>query len=104
MVTSTAEAEMAGLFFNCQTAIYLTHMLHALGHPQAATPVKIDNKSAAQFVSDTIKHKRSKAWNMIYHWLAEKQAEDTFNIFWDHGKKTWPTTTQNITVQLTIKM
>ena len=48
VVTSATEAETAGLFFNCQTAIYLTHMLHALGHSQTATPVKTDNKTAAQ--------------------------------------------------------
>ena len=40
VVTSAAEAETAGLFFNCQTAIYLKRMLEALGHPQMSTPIK----------------------------------------------------------------
>ena len=50
VVTSAAEAETAGLFYNCQTAMYLRRMLTALGHPQNTTPVKTDNGTAAQFV------------------------------------------------------
>ena len=57
VVTSAAEAETAGLFFNCQTAIYLRRMLTALGHNQQSTQVKTDNGTAAQFVHDTIKIK-----------------------------------------------
>ena len=33
VVTSVAEAETAGLFYNCQTALYLQRMLTSLGHP-----------------------------------------------------------------------
>ena len=47
VVTSAAEAETAGLFYNCQTALYFQHMLAALGHPQTKTPVKTDNGTAA---------------------------------------------------------
>ena len=85
VVTSAAEAETAGLFFNCQTALYLKHMLAALGHPQDTTPIKTDNKTASQFVRDTIKHKRSKSWDVRYHWLTKKQSDGTFNIYWDRG-------------------
>ena len=81
VVTSTAEVETAGLFFNCQTALFLKHMLAALGHPQKTTPIKTDNKTAAQFVTDTIKHKRSKSWDVRYHWLTEQQANDTFKVY-----------------------
>ena len=64
VVTSAAEAETAGLFYNCQTALYLRCMLTALGHIQTSTPVKTDNGTAAQFVQDTIKNKRSKSWDV----------------------------------------
>ena len=47
VVTSAAKAETAGLFFNCQTAIYLKHMLATLGHPQDTTPIKADKKTTA---------------------------------------------------------
>ena len=61
-------------------------MLTALGHPQSTTPVKTDNGTAAQFVQDTIKHKRSKSWDVRYHWLTEQQTAGDFDIYWDSGK------------------
>ena len=86
VVTSAAEAETAGLFYNCQTALYFQRMLTALGHPQTNTQVKTDNGTAAQFVRDTIKNKRSKSWDVRYHWLTEHQANNDFNIYWDKGE------------------
>ena len=71
VVTSTAEAETAALFYNSQTAVELLHILHALGHPQGAVPIKTDNATAASFVTDTLKQRRSKAWDVRYHWLSE---------------------------------
>ena len=80
MVTSAAEAETAGLFVNCQKILEIKYMLEALGHPQVAIPVKTDNATAASFVTDTLKQKRSKAWDVRYHWLSEQQALKTFFI------------------------
>ena len=85
-MTSAAEAETAGLFYNCQTVIYLHRMLNALDHKQQMTPVKTDNGTVAQFVQDTIKNKRRKSWDVRYHWLTEHQANGDFNIYWDSGK------------------
>ena len=61
VVTSAAEAETAGLFYNAQSAIHLINILKALGHPQGTTDIKTDNTTAASFVTDTIKNKRSKS-------------------------------------------
>ncbi len=52
----------------------IKQILHALGHPQYATPVKTDNATAAAFVNDLLKQKRSKAWDVRFHWLSEQQA------------------------------
>ena len=47
VVMSTADAETAGVFHNCQTALHLKRMLTVLSHPQNATPVKTDSGTAA---------------------------------------------------------
>ena len=47
-------------------------MLEALGHKQVAIPVKTDNATAVSFVTDMLKKKRSKAWDVCYHWLSEQ--------------------------------
>ena len=85
VVTSAAEAETAGLFLNSQKVIEIKQMLEALGHPQAATPIKTDNATAASFVRDMLKQKRSKAWDMRYHWLSKQQNKKNFEIYWDKG-------------------
>ena len=78
MVTLAAKAETASLFVNCQKIIEIQHMLKALGHNQLATPVKTDNATAASFVTDMLKQKRSKVWDVRYHWLSKQQALKTF--------------------------
>ena len=85
VVASAAEGETAGLFHNCQTAVHLWQMFKALHHPQPATPTKTDNSTAANFVIDTIKKKRSKFWDKEYHWLCDQQTLNNFYIYWDKG-------------------
>ena len=85
VVTSAAEAETAALFYNAQTALEIINILNALGHKQSMVNIKTDNETAASFVNDTLKHKRSKAWDVRYHWLIEQQRNKKFKIYWDKG-------------------
>ena len=85
VVSSAAEAETAGIFVNCQTAIDMRNMMIALGHPQPATPVKTDNSTATAFVNDTFKKKKSKSWDMNYHWISDQSKLNKFYIYWDKG-------------------
>ena len=87
VITSGAEAETAGLFINCQKIIKIELMLKALGHDQIATSVKTDSATAASFVTNMIKKKRSKSWDVRYHWLSEQQSLNTFFIYWQEGLK-----------------
>ena len=85
VVASSAEAEVAGIFHNAQTAISICTILEALGHPQPPTPIKTDNSTAQGFVNDNINQKRSKSWDMRYYWLRDKVAQDLFDIYWMKG-------------------
>ena len=86
VVTSAAEAEVAGLFHNTQTTLHIRHILEALNHPQHPTPIKTDNSTAVGFAYDNINQKRSKAWDMNYYWLREKENHNNFHIYWQKGK------------------
>ena len=86
VVASAAEAETGGLFHNCQNTIYLRRLLSILGHQQPATPIKTDNSTAASFVKEMIKQKRSKSWDMRYHWIREQQNQKIINVYWDKGE------------------
>ena len=57
----------------------------ALGHLQPAIPAKTDNSTASGFVNDTLKKKRSKVWDVRYHWLNDQSALDNLFIYWDKG-------------------
>jgi len=85
VVSSAAEAEVAGVFHNTQVAIPIKRILEFLNHPQPATPVKTDNSTATGFIHDNIQQRRSKSWDMRYHWLREKQTQEQFKFFWAPG-------------------
>ena len=85
VVSSSAEAEVAGVYHNASVAIPIRHLLHQLGHPQPPTPLKTDNCTATGFVYDNIHQKQSKSWDMRYYWLRDRQTQQQFNIYWDKG-------------------
>lgn len=47
VVPPTAEAETAGLFYNCQTVVHNRNVLVVLGHPRPAIPSIADNSTVA---------------------------------------------------------
>lgn len=85
VVSSAAEAECSGCFTNAQKAIPIRIALEELGHPQPKTPIKTDNSTAEGFANKSMRQKRSKAWDMRYHWLRDRNAQNQFYIFWDKG-------------------
>ncbi len=85
VMTSAAEAETAGVFGNGQEIIACRISLHALNHPQPATPLKTDNSTSNSFVHANIKQRRSKTWDMRWNWLRDKVTHEQLRIYWDKG-------------------
>jgi hypothetical protein len=75
VVSSAAEAETGALFHNCQDALPLQVALAEMGHPQQPTPVTVDNSTAVGIANKTIKQRRSKAIDMRYYWLQDREAQ-----------------------------
>lgn len=86
VVSSAAEAECGGLYHNAQNAIPIREALIALGHPQPATPIKTDNSTALGIVSNLMKPKKSKTWDMRYHWIEDRTQLGQIRPYWDKGK------------------
>ena len=86
VVSSAAEAETAGIFHNAQTAIPIRTFLQALNHPQPPTPLKTDNSTSHGFIHDNIHMKKSKSWDMRYHWLRDRISQKQFHFYWQPGK------------------
>ena len=85
VVSSVAEAETAGCFYNCIDAIPLCIALEKMGHTQPPTPVTCDNSTAVGIANQTIKQRRSKAIDMQYYWLQDRECQEQFKIDWAAG-------------------
>jgi hypothetical protein len=85
---SAAEAETVGLFMNAQEAIPMITALEEMGHPQplTGTPLETDNSTATGILQAQVRMKRSKAFDMRYHWLKDRIARKQFNLYWAPGK------------------
>jgi hypothetical protein len=86
--SSAAEAETGGLFLNAQEAVPMKIALEEMGHPQppTGTPLETDNSTAHDILTATVRMKRSKAFDMRYHWLKDRIAQKQFNLYWAPGK------------------
>jgi hypothetical protein len=72
VVASEAESEVGACFHNAQSGAPLRITLMELGHSQPPTPLRTDNSTIFGILNETIKHKRSKAMDMRYHWLTDR--------------------------------
>ena len=72
-------------FPNGQTIISIRQALLDLSHPQPPTPLKTDNSTSNDFVHANMKRKRSKSWDMRYHWLHDRTLQQHLQIYWDRG-------------------
>eukprot|EP00957_Ditylum_brightwellii_P034897 2644718-Ditylum_brightwellii.AAC.1 len=56
-----------------------------MGHPQPKTPLITDNSTAHGLTQGTMIPKWSKAMDMTFHWLKDRQCQGQFNIQWRRG-------------------
>ena len=62
-------------------------ILKELGHPQSATPVHCDNKTAVGIANNTIKRQRSRSMEMRYFWVADQATQGNYSIQWYPGQE-----------------
>jgi len=88
VAASAAEAEIGSLFLNAQEAVPIRTALEEMGHPQPplGTPLETDNSTAHGILHATVRLKRSKAFDMRYHWLQDRLRQGQFNLHWGPGK------------------
>jgi hypothetical protein len=87
VVSSAAEAELAGLFHNAKEAVALHTVLLEMGHDQPPTPLVTDNSMATGIANDTVKQKQSKAMDMRFYWLRDRgpDGQKQFVVYWQKG-------------------
>ena len=86
VMSSAAEAELGALYLNAREAVYLRQILIEMGHPQPRTPIQTDNSTADGVVNNKIQPQRTKAMDMRFHWLRDRESQGQFKIYWRPGK------------------
>ena len=89
VAASASEAEIGALFLNAQDAVPIRTALEEMGHkqPLTGTPLETDNSTAHGILHAQVRLKKSKAFDMRYHWLKDRVAQNQFNLYWAPGKE-----------------
>jgi hypothetical protein len=67
-------------------AVFIRINLEELGHKQPATPLQTDNSTAEGVINSKVQPKCTKAMNMHFHWLRDRECQEQFHIDWHPGK------------------
>ena len=59
-----------------------------MNHPQpvTGTPIENDKSTANDILTAQVRMKRSKAFDMRYHWIKDSIAQKQLNLYWAKGK------------------
>ena len=86
VMSSATEAELAALYIMAREAVYIRIILQEMGHKQPPTPIQTDNAMADAVISGKVQPKRTKAMDMRFHWLRDRECQQQFKFFWRPGK------------------
>ena len=67
-------------------AVYIRIILKEMGHEQPRTPLQTDNSMAEAVTKGKVQPKLTKAKDMRFHWLRDRECQRQFRIYWRPGK------------------
>ena len=85
-MSSAAEAELGVLYINTKLVAPMWHTLMEMGLPQPPTPIQTDNSTTFGVVINKIILKATKAMDMCYHWLQDREQQQQFVFTGDLAK------------------
>eukprot|EP00804_Cyclotella_cryptica_P025587 CCRYP_002823-RE/>CCRYP_002823-RE protein AED:0.29 eAED:0.29 QI:0/0/0/1/0/0/2/0/609 len=86
VMSSATEAELAALYIMAREAVYIRIILEEMGHKQPPTPIQTDNAMADAVINGKVQPKRTKAMDMRFHWLRDRECQAQFKFYWRPGK------------------
>jgi hypothetical protein len=73
VMSSIQESETGSGFINAKDAVPMRTTLQEIGHKQGPFPLQFDNKCAVGILTDTVVQRRSKAMDMRFYWVRNRQ-------------------------------
>ena len=86
VISSATKAELATLYIMTHEVVYIRTTPEEMEHPQPPTPLQTYNSMADGVVNGKITPKRTKAMDMRFHLLKDREWQKHFRIYWKHGK------------------
>jgi hypothetical protein len=86
VMSSATEAELAALYIMAREAVYIRIILEEMGHEQPPTPMQTDNSMAEGVINNKVQPKRTKAMDMRFHWLRDRECQQQFRFYWRPGR------------------
>ena len=87
-MSSAVEVEVGTIHFNGNVAIPVRTAIIEMGHPQDPTPLKTNNNSR-WILQQKIKPKRSKCFDMKFHWMKNRITQGQVYVYWYKGIYNW---------------
>ena len=85
-MSAASEAEIATAYVNARKAIPLRIALLEIGHSQQLTPLEIDNDTAFGILTSRIVPKKSKAIDMHFYRLCDRENQKKIKLYWCKGE------------------
>jgi len=86
VMSSAAKAEIGALYINAQKGVEIRNILQEMGHMQPPPPVQTDNLTADGIVNLPVQPKHTKAMDMRFHWLRDREVnQKQFRFYWHPG-------------------
>ena len=88
-MSSATEAELGALYIMAREAVYMRIILEEMGHKQPPTPIQTDNTMAEAVVNAKIQPKQTKAMDLRFHWLQDRECQKQFKFYKRPGKQNY---------------
>jgi hypothetical protein len=96
-MSSATEAELTRLYIMAREAVYIRIILEEMGHKQPPTPLQTDSSMAEAVINGKVQSKQTKAMDMQFYRLRDRECQQQFCIYWQPGKWIMQTIGQNTT-------
>ncbi len=85
VMSTAAKAKLGALYINAREVVPCCTFLNKLGHSQPPMPIQIDNSTALGVVTNNILPRCTKAMDMRYWWLRDRNNQEQFRYYWRPG-------------------
>ena len=85
VMASAAEDETGAIFLNGQQDVPIRTALIEMGHPQPPTLIITYSATSYGILTGNMRQKRSKAFDMHFHWMGCRIKQNQFCLYWQKG-------------------